>query len=150
MIFAKTRYETHNGKFLAIVKAFKIWRYYLENCKYKMLVLTNYNNLCHFIDIKNLSLRQVCWAQKLSSYYFQINYCKDKANIAANVLSKFSQKNQKKENEFQTKNSQIFHYLQNSLTNTSLARLSLPSFLLSHLYQVFIYGIYILSQLRYF
>ena len=30
MILAETRYETYNGKFLAIVEVFKIWRYYLE------------------------------------------------------------------------------------------------------------------------
>ena len=34
LIPAKTRYETHNGKFLAIVEAFKTWRHYLEGCKY--------------------------------------------------------------------------------------------------------------------
>ena len=30
MILVETRYETHNGELLAIVEAFKIWRYYLE------------------------------------------------------------------------------------------------------------------------
>ena len=32
MISAKTLYETHNNKLLAILKAFKYWRYYLEGC----------------------------------------------------------------------------------------------------------------------
>ena len=74
MILAETRYETHNGKLLAIIKAFKIWHHYLKGCKHKVLVLTDYNNLCHFIDIKKLSSRQVCWAQELSQYHFRINY----------------------------------------------------------------------------
>ena len=30
MIPAETRYETHDGKFLAIVETFKTWRHYLE------------------------------------------------------------------------------------------------------------------------
>lgn len=55
MILIKTRYEIHDSKFLAIVKAFKIWQYYLESCKYKVVVLINYNNFCQFIDIKNLN-----------------------------------------------------------------------------------------------
>ena len=46
MITAKTSYETHDGELLAIIKAFKTWRYYLEGCKYEVLVLTDYNNLC--------------------------------------------------------------------------------------------------------
>ena len=74
MIPAKTCYETHNGELLAIVEAFKTWRPYLEGCKHKVLVLTDHNNLQHFMNIKSLSFCQVRWAQELSHYYFQINY----------------------------------------------------------------------------
>ena len=45
MIPAETCYETHDGELLAIVEAFKTWRHYLEGCKHKMLVFTNYKNL---------------------------------------------------------------------------------------------------------
>ena len=55
MIFAKTWYKTYNGKLLAIVEAFKNWRYYLEGCKHKVLVFIDHNNLCHFLDTKSLS-----------------------------------------------------------------------------------------------
>ena len=58
MILAKTRYETHNTKLLAIVKVFKNWRHYLEGCQYEVLVLTDYNNLRRLIDTKSLSSRQ--------------------------------------------------------------------------------------------
>ncbi len=74
MIPAKTRYETHDGELLAIVEAFKTWRHYLEGCKHEVLVLTDHNNLQRFMDIKNLSSRQVWWAQELSRYHFQIDY----------------------------------------------------------------------------
>ena len=127
MIPAKTQYESHNSKLLAIVKAFKTWHHYLKGYNHKMLVLINYNILCRFIDIKSLSSRQVCWAQKLSQYHFQINYRQGKANAVADALSRFLQKSQDKEDELQAKNGQIFYYLQNSLTNTSLAGLSLLS-----------------------
>ena len=59
MIPAETRYETNNGKLLAIIEAFKIWGHYLEGCKHKVLVLTDYNNLQRFMDIKSLSFRQI-------------------------------------------------------------------------------------------
>ncbi len=68
MIPSKTRYKTHNQELLAIVEAFKTWCHYLENCKYEVVVLTDYNNLWQFMNIKSLSSRQVCWAQKLLQY----------------------------------------------------------------------------------
>ena len=75
MIPAKTRYEMHNAKLLTIVEAFNNWRHYLESCQYEVLVLTDYNNLRRFMDVKNLSSRQVCWDQELSYFHFCIDYC---------------------------------------------------------------------------
>ena len=57
MISAKMRYKTHDNKCLAIVETFKIKKHCLESCKYKVLILTNYNNFCWFMDIKDLSFR---------------------------------------------------------------------------------------------
>ena len=62
MIPTETQHKTHNAELLAIVEAFKTWRHYLEGCKHKVLVITNYNNFCWFIDTKNLSSCQVRWA----------------------------------------------------------------------------------------
>ena len=70
MIPEETQYKTHNGKLLAIIKAFKTWHHYLEGCKHKVLIFTDNNNLCYFMDTKSLSSRQVHWAQKLSQYHF--------------------------------------------------------------------------------
>ena len=57
MILIETQYRTHNGKLLAIIKAFKTWYHYLEGYKHKVPVFTAYNNLCCFIDTKNLSFK---------------------------------------------------------------------------------------------
>ncbi len=70
MISTETRYKTHNQELLAIVEAFKTWCHYLEGCKYKVLVLTDHNNLRRFMDTKSLSFCQVRWAQELSRYHF--------------------------------------------------------------------------------
>ncbi len=59
MIPAETRYETHYQKLLDIVEAFKARRHYLESCKYKVLILTDNNNQCRFLDTKSLSSKQV-------------------------------------------------------------------------------------------
>ena len=74
IIPAETRYETHNQELLTIVDVLKTWRHYLEGCKFKVLVLINYNNFRRFMDTKNLSSRQVRWAQELSWYHFEMNY----------------------------------------------------------------------------
>ena len=154
MISAETRYKTHDGEFLAIVEAFKTWRHHLEGFKHELLVFTDNNNLRQFMDTKNLSSRQVRWAQKLSRYHFRIDYRQGKANAAADALSKFPQRSQDEENELQAENGRILHRLQNSLTNASLAGLSLSasssSSLPSHLHQVLICGTYVLPQLRQF
>ena len=45
MILAKTQYEIHKSKLLAIIKAFKICRHYLKDYKHKILVFIYHNNL---------------------------------------------------------------------------------------------------------
>ena len=59
-------------EFPSIVKTFKNLFYYLKYYKYKILVFTNNNNQCWFIDIKILTSRQICYTQTLSCYYFQL------------------------------------------------------------------------------
>ena len=66
MIPAKSGYETHAGELLAIVGAFKTCKHYLEGSQHKVLVLINHKNFWQFMNIKSLSSRQICWAQKLS------------------------------------------------------------------------------------
>ncbi len=90
MIPAETWYETHNGKLLAIVEAFKTSRHYLEDCKYEVLVLIDQNILQRFMDMKSISSRQVWLAQKLWKYHFQIDYRQNKANRAAYALFWYS------------------------------------------------------------
>ncbi len=108
IIFAETRYETHNQELLAIVEVFKTWRLYLEGCKYEVLILTDHNNLRQFMDTKSLSSCQVCWAQEVSRYHFQIDYRQRKANATADALSRFSQGSQAEEKTLRDENTQSF------------------------------------------
>ena len=150
MIPAETHYETHDGKLLAIMEAFKTWRHYLEGCKHEVLVLTNHNNLCRFMDTKSLSFRQVRWAQELSRYHFRIDYHQSKANGAADALFCFSLRNPKEKEKLRAENTQILHRLQTSLTNASLSGLSLSELNPAALHQVLICGTHVLPQLRQF
>ena len=149
MIPAETRYETHNSELLAIIEVFKTWRHYLERSQHEVLVLTDHNNLRRFMGTKSLSSRQVRWAQELSCYYFQIDYCQDKANGVADTLSQYPQQSVKKEKTLCTENVKIMHRLQSSLSNANLSGFSASAKLLS-LQQVLLCGMHALSQLRQF
>lgn len=119
MISVKTQYETHDGEFLAIVEVFKTSCHYLKSCNYEVFDFTDHNNLYRYIDSEILSSKQVCLAQKLSWYYFWIDYHRSKANGATDVLSKYSQRNAKEEATIKAKNTKILHRLQTSLAKVS-------------------------------
>ena len=52
------------------------------------------------MDMKSLSFRQICWAQKLFYYHFRIDYYQGKANKVADTLSWYLQQNEEEEETF--------------------------------------------------
>ena len=52
------------------------------------------------MNTKILSSRQVCWAQELFCYHFQIDYRQGKANRAADALSRYPQQSAEEEETF--------------------------------------------------
>ena len=59
-------YNIHDKELLAIVKAFKKWRHYLEGTPTPTDIITDHRNLTYFCKSKNLSRRQACWSEYLS------------------------------------------------------------------------------------
>ena len=98
------------------------------------------------MDTKNLSSKQVCWAQKLFCYHFRIDYWQDKANRATDALLQYPQQNAKEKATFQAKNTKIMHRLQFFLANVSGLSLDVSS----PLYQILTCGTAVLPQLRQF
>ena len=97
------------------------------------------------MDTKNLSSRQVRWAQELSRYHFRIDYHQGKANGAADALSRYPQKSAEEEDTLRAENIKILHRLQSSLAR--VLGLLVDSSQLSSLHQVFICGTTVLPQL---
>ena len=60
MILTEIKYETHDGELIAIVDAFKTWKYYLKGSWHKVFVLTDHNNFRRFMDMKSLNSKKVC------------------------------------------------------------------------------------------
>ena len=135
----------YDGKLLGIVKAFKTWRHYLEDSQHEVFMLINYNNLCRFMDTKSLSSKKVHWAQKLSRYHFQIDYCQSKAHRAIDALDQYPQQDAEEEKTLRAKSVKILHCLQYLLTNASILGLMFSEPNLLFLYQVFVCRIYVLS-----
>ena len=80
------RYNVHDKKLLAIVKALEYQKiYFYSSLLFK--VFTDYKNLTYFITTKKLILQQVRQLQELEEYKFKIIYTLEKDNSRANTLS---------------------------------------------------------------
>ena len=62
-------HDTHDKELLAIFKAFKTWRHYLEGSASLVDVVTNHKNLEYFSTSKVLT----CWQARWSEYLCQFN-----------------------------------------------------------------------------
>ncbi len=81
------------------------------------------------MDTKNLSSRQVQWAQELSRYHFRIDYQQGKAKSAANTLSRYPQRSAKEEETLRAENAKILHRLRSSFAQVlglNVSEISVP------------------------
>jgi hypothetical protein len=77
---AERNYSTTDQEMLAVVRALEVWRVYLEGVQFT--VLTDHNPNTFFNTKKDLSRRQVRWAEILSRYHFDWKYIPGKTNVA--------------------------------------------------------------------
>ncbi|CEP10309.1 hypothetical protein, partial, partial [Parasitella parasitica] len=85
---AEINYQTYDKELLAIVDAFKHWRQYLEFSTEPTTFITDHKNLEYFNTTRNLTRRQVRWAEILGDYNFKIVYRPGKQNPVADALSR--------------------------------------------------------------
>ncbi len=85
---SEKRYEVHNKELLVIVKALQDWRPYLAGTEKSIQIYTDHKNLRNFATTKQLNQWQVCWAEQLANYEFQIHYKKGNENSEADTLSR--------------------------------------------------------------
>jgi RNase H-like domain found in reverse transcriptase/Reverse transcriptase (RNA-dependent DNA polymerase)/Integrase zinc binding domain/Chromo (CHRromatin Organisation MOdifier) domain len=77
---AEVNYGTGEQELLAVVHALNVWRVYLEGPKFT--VVTDHNPNTFFHTKKDLSRRQVRWAEFLSRYDFTWKYIPGPNNVA--------------------------------------------------------------------
>ena len=85
---AELNYEIHDKELLAIVWAFKRWRSMLLSTTHTIKVLTDHQALTYFMTNKQLTRRQVRWAEFLADYDFVIEYRPGKHSDKPDALSR--------------------------------------------------------------
>ena len=84
----ETNYPIHDMELLAIVDAIKQWKVYLEGSKYPVDIFTDHLNLTHWSTSKELSKRQIRWAELMAPYKIRIYHVKGTENARADALSR--------------------------------------------------------------
>ena len=79
-------YPTHDLELAVVVFSLKIWRHYLygEKCR----IYTDHKSLKYLLTQKELNLRQRRWLELFKDYDCILDYHTEKANVAADALSR--------------------------------------------------------------
>src|SRR5271168_218946 len=85
---AERNYDIYDKELLAVIRAFKEWRHWLEGTLKPVLLVTDHKNLEYFMTTKTLTKRQSRWAVFLSEFHFVIRYRPGGLNGKADILSR--------------------------------------------------------------
>ena len=89
MLLAEQNYNIYKKELLAIVKALKYQKIYLQEAKYSVTIYIDYINLRTFITTKVLDNRRLAQqTEKLANYNLIIKYIKGTNNVKADALSR--------------------------------------------------------------
>ena len=85
---AEVNYNTHDKELLAIFKAFKHWRQYLEGSGTPINIVTNHTNLEYFTTTKILTRQQSHWSEYLSQFNMIIRFHPGKLGVKPDALTR--------------------------------------------------------------
>jgi hypothetical protein len=87
MVPVECNYPIHDKEMLAVMQCLEEWRAELEGLQSQISIYTDYWALEYFMTTKQLSSRQVNWAEYLSRFNFLICYWSGRQNELADALS---------------------------------------------------------------
>ena len=85
---AERNYDVGDRELLAVVKALKAWRHWLEGAKHPFLIWTDHRNLEYIQAARRLNLRQASWAMFFTHFVFILSYRPGSQNTKADALSR--------------------------------------------------------------
>src|SRR6266446_1925895 len=80
-------YDTHNKELLAIFKAFKNWRHFLEGSAEVIDMVTDHKNLEYFTSSKKLLCHQARWAEFLGQFNMKVQFRPGRLGSKPDVLT---------------------------------------------------------------
>lgn len=126
MLLAERKYKTQNAELLALIEAFKTWRYYLKRAVNTIFVLTNHNNPKKFMETTCLSGKQIQLTQELSPSDFKIDYCPGTKNLADalswNVIDKHVEKRFVEQNRKNRTSCNALYHITITLCSTPIVK----------------------------
>ncbi|WP_255573124.1 RNase H-like domain-containing protein [Enterobacter cloacae complex sp. GF14B] len=78
--------QIYEKELLAVIHALTQWRHYLLGADF--IVFTDHQSLRYFLSQKQLSEKQMRWANILSQFHFQIIHVQGQKNVVADALSR--------------------------------------------------------------
>jgi uncharacterized protein Usg len=87
---AERNYDVYDREFLALIRAFKFWRYLLEGSPHQVKVYTNHANLTKHREAQKLSGKVARYITFLARFDFDICHLPGKRNAIVDALSRRS------------------------------------------------------------
>uniref|UniRef100_A0A8C7RX13 Gypsy retrotransposon integrase-like protein 1 n=1 Tax=Oncorhynchus mykiss TaxID=8022 RepID=A0A8C7RX13_ONCMY len=81
-------YDVGDRELLAVVRALKAWRHWLEGAKHLFLIWTDHRNLEYIRAAWRLNTRQARWAMFFTRFVFTLSYRPGSQNVKADALSR--------------------------------------------------------------
>jgi transposase InsO family protein len=88
---AERNYTIHDKELLAVVECLKAWKAELRGVKAPFLILTDHKALEYFSKPREVSERQMRWAETLAEYSYQLQYRPGKHAVLPDALSRREQ-----------------------------------------------------------
>uniref|UniRef100_A0A4W5JZM3 Gypsy retrotransposon integrase-like protein 1 n=1 Tax=Hucho hucho TaxID=62062 RepID=A0A4W5JZM3_9TELE len=85
---AERNYDVGDRELLAVFKALKVWRHWLEGAKHPFLIWTDHRNLEYIRAARRLNPRQARWAMFFTRFVFTNSYRPGSQNKKADALSR--------------------------------------------------------------
>lgn len=85
---AERNYNVHDKELLSVVRAFEVWRPYLEGNPFPVEVFSDHRNLEYFMTARDLSWRQARWSLFLNRFTFVIHHRPGRLSAGPDGLSR--------------------------------------------------------------
>ena len=85
---AEQNYDIYDRELLAIIRALKTWRHYLQGSETEVQVFTGHKNLLYFKEARKLNRRQARWMLDLADYNLKLIHVPGKQLSTPDTLSR--------------------------------------------------------------